>query len=75
MGQRKTNPIRNGADEAAGPSFLVEKEVTSKESLELPARQGVSGSADDFVRGSVSFDGSNSTINEGKRMAKDMIEV
>eukprot|EP00973_Karenia_brevis_P069866 9714228-Karenia_brevis.AAC.1 len=48
MGQRNTNPIRSEADEAAGPSLLVEKRSTSEESLEQPAMQGVSGSADDF---------------------------
>eukprot|EP00973_Karenia_brevis_P083536 11587945-Karenia_brevis.AAC.1 len=37
--------------------------------------QGVSGSADDFVRGSVGFGDSNPIIDEKKKMAKDAIEV
>eukprot|EP00973_Karenia_brevis_P082520 11437935-Karenia_brevis.AAC.1 len=70
MRQRNTNPIGCEADEAAGPSLLVVKRSTSKESLEQPAMQGVSGSADDFVRGSASSGGSNLITKRKKGVVK-----
>eukprot|EP00973_Karenia_brevis_P041996 5813875-Karenia_brevis.AAC.1 len=70
MGQRNTNPIGSGADDAAGPPLYVVCGKESLGSLGLPAMQGVSDSAVGTVRGSASLSDPNLTIKDENGVVK-----